>query len=101
MQTKNWAAVINAIECYDDAVLAAAQVMARRLLEDDVCDVQTLQAALEADKEEIFDWHRLCWQRDEMLAAIAQYEEEDQYSAMRTIVSAMLVRSNSWEQAFV
>jgi hypothetical protein len=101
MQMENWAAIIEVIPCYDDAVLAAAQVMARRMLADEAYDVQVLRTALEADKVEIDDWHRECWQHDGMQEAIALCEEYDSYYAMRTIVSAMLVRSHSWEQSFV
>ena len=101
MQMENWAAIIEVIPCYDDAVLVAAQVLARRALADEVCDVQPLQAALEADKVEVDDWHRECWQHEEMQAAIAQCLEDYPYYAMRIIVSAMLVRSHNWEEAFV
>ena len=101
MQMENWAAIIEVIPCYDDAVLVAAQVLARRALADEECDVQPLQAALEADKEEIDDCHRLCWQHNEMQEAIAQCLDYDSYYAMRTLVGAMLVRSHSWEESFV
>lgn len=104
MQRANWAAVVEAVETYDDTVLAAAQAMARHLLSDNSYDydVSALRAALAADADEIGrDWQRPCWANSEFETAIAQYNDEQHYDAMRVLVSAMLTRSYSWEQAFV
>lgn len=103
MQRANWVAVIEAVETYDDAVLAAGQAMARHLMSDNSYDydVSALRAALAADADEIGrDWQRPCWANSEFENAIERYEDECHYDAVRVLVLAMLTRSNSWEQAF-
>lgn len=104
MQDANWAAVVEAIACYDDTVLAAAQTMMRQYLRtgDDDYDVTELRAALAADPDNIgSDYLRLCWQHDAIEAAVQQYRQEDHWDAMCAMVQAMIVRSKSWEVAFV
>lgn len=103
MQRANWAAVVAAVECYDDSVLAEAALMARHLLSNNSYDYDTsaLSAALAADADEIgSDWQRVCWQNAAFESAIAQYDDEAHYDAMCMLVQAMIVRSYSWEQAF-
>ncbi len=104
MQRDNWVAVINAVECYDDTVLQAAQKMALHLLSDDSYDYDTatLQAALNDDRDNVgSDYMRPCWAQAEFATALEQYADECHWDAARTLTHAMLTRSYSWEQSFV
>jgi hypothetical protein len=99
MQRENYVAAINSVAVYDDPVLEEAQQFALAAIHGTYdYDVGVLRRLMEEDDAPIDG--EACWQHKELLAAIAQYEDEMHWDAARDMLHAMLTRSYAYEQAF-
>jgi hypothetical protein len=99
MQRDNFIAAINAVAVYEDPVLAEAQQFALAAIRNTYdYDVGVLRKLLVEDDAPIDE--EACWQHKEILAAIAQYEDEMHWEAARDMLHAILTRSYAYEQAF-
>jgi len=99
MQRDNFIAAINAVAVYNDPVLAEAQQFALAAIRNTYdYDVAVLRTLMEEDDAPLDG--EACWQHKELLAAIAQYEDEHHWEAARDMLHAMLTRSYAYEQAF-
>jgi hypothetical protein len=99
MQRDNFIAAINSVAVYNDPVLAEAQQFALAAIRNTYdYDVAVLRTLMEEDDAPLDG--EACWQHKELLAAIAQYEDEHHWEAARDMLHAMLTRSYAYEQAF-
>ena len=102
MQYSNYAAVVNNVNVYNDAVLAAAQQFALAIVQrNDNYDTASFVAAIR-DSIDYFanDAKQVCWQHDAMLNAVELYNDECVDYALYGVVIAMITRSAAYEKAF-
>jgi hypothetical protein len=99
MQYANYASVVNAINCYDDTVLYAAQqlALAITLRNEDYC-TDSLFDEINASVDDL--GMQTCWQHKELREAIDLYNDEQAFDALHLLCVAMLQRSCAVQYAF-